>query len=101
MTNRWPTAHLCLVKPSASCIIPVEDVAKEEFSELTLIDKYKESESDENNNPEDLHAFGSHFDLDKTSRKIFGSVKTVEEVFSCTSFGLCRQVCRKKLILQA
>ena len=74
--------------PSVSCTIPVEDVTEEEFSEMILIDEYKECESDENNNPDDLHAFDSHFHLDRTSRKIFGSVKSIKEVLSCTSFGL-------------
>nr|XP_022322968.1 uncharacterized protein LOC111124408 [Crassostrea virginica] len=43
--------------PSASCTIRVEDATEEEFSEMILIDEYKECESDENNNPDDLHAF--------------------------------------------
>ena len=45
--------------PSASCIIPVEYVTGEVFSEMILIDEYKECESDENNNPKDHHAFDS------------------------------------------
>ena len=58
--------------PYASCQILVEGVTEEEFSKMTLIDEYKECESEENNNP----AFDSHFHLDRTSRKNVWSVKT-------------------------
>ena len=54
---------------------------------MIAVDEYKKCESDKNKNPDDLYAFDSHFHLYITSRKIFGSIKTAEEVLNCISVG--------------
>lgn len=47
---------------------------------MILIDDYNEYESNENN-PDDLYVFDRHYHLNRTSNKMFGSIKTVENVF--------------------
>ena len=51
---------------------------------MILIDEYNEYESTENN-PDGLYVFDRHYHLNRTSNKMFGSVKTVEDVLSCIS----------------
>ena len=40
-----------------------------------------------NNNSDDVYCFDSYFRLDRTSRKMFGANRTIEDVLVCTSAG--------------